>query len=197
LRENLRKAKELLEQAGWRIQNGMLVNDKTGQKFDFELLLYNKENEKVAIAFARQLKHLGILMKIRTVDPAQFEHRRMTYDYDMISHTWGVSRSPGNEQYYYWGSKFVNEPGSRNYAGVKLKAVDALCGKVATAKTRSDLITALHALDRVLLWGHYVVPLYYNNNRFIAYWDKFGFPAFSPEVDVSFMSWWSKAAEQK
>jgi microcin C transport system substrate-binding protein len=197
LRANLKKAKELLEQAGWHVKDGVLSNDKSCQKFEFELLLYNKEDEKVAIAFARQLKHLGIIMKIRTVDPAQFERRRMTYDYDMIAHTWGVSRSPGNEQYYYWGSKFVEEPGSRNYAGIKLKAVDALCGKVATAKTRPELLTALHALDRVLLWGHYVVPLYYNNKSFLAYWDKFGFPAFTPGVPVSFMSWWSKAAEQK
>jgi len=197
LRENLKKARELLEQAGWHIQKGELVNDKTGQPFTFELLLYNKETEKVAIAFARQLKHLGIHMKIRTVDPAQYEHRRLSYDYDMILFTWGISRSPGNEQVFYWGSKFVDEPGSRNYPGIKLKAVDVLANTIATSKTRPELIAAVHALDRVLLWGHYVVPLYYNNIRFIAYWDKFGFPAFSPEVGVSYVSWWSKAAEKK
>lgn len=194
MRDNLKEAKELLEQAGWHIKNGKLINDKTGRPFEFELLLYNKENEKVAIAFARQLKHLGIEMKIRTVDPAQFENRRLTYDYDMIVHTWGVSRSPGNEQLYYWGSKFVDQPGSRNYAGINSKVVDALCNKVATAKTRPELITALHALDRVLLWGHYVIPLYYNNINFVAYWDKFGHPSFSPEVAPHYMTWWSKEA---
>jgi microcin C transport system substrate-binding protein len=115
----------------------------------------------------------------------------------MILHFWGVTRSPGNEQLYYWGSKFVNEPGSRNYAGINGNAIDALCSKVATAKTRPELIIALHALDRVLLWGHYVIPLYYNNIRFIAYWDKFGHPPFSPEGDTHFMTWWSKDAEQK
>lgn len=191
-RHNKLKALELLKEAGWIVQKGHLQHQGTGKPFTFELLLYNKDDEKIALAFAKDLADLGIKMTIRTIDSAQFETRRLKFDYDMIVQYWGITRSPGNEQTYYWSSAAAEEEGSRNYAGVKNPAVDFLCKRVGTARNRSELITTLHALDRILLWNHYGIPLYYNNITHIAHWEKLDHPPLSPESPIRLMSWWIK-----
>ena len=191
-REGLKIAKDLLKDAGWKIQKGTLKNVKTGKDFSFELILYNKEDEKVALSFLRTLKKLGIKMSIRTLDPAQYEMRRLKFDYDMILNAWFAGNSPGAELYFYWGSAMADQQGSRNYPAVKNRAVDFLCKYIASAKTRADLVTGCHALDRVLMWGHYVIPLYYNNHVFIAHRDTIEHPEMDPKLPVLLTKWWAK-----
>lgn len=194
VRDNLRKAKALLEAVGF-VRKGKGLQSPEGLLFEFEILLYNAEHLKVVSSFVTNLKKLGIIARPRVVDTAHYENRRLTYDYDMIVQTWGHTLSPGNEQKVYWGSQVGKDPGSRNYAGIAHPAVDALCQAVAQAKDRNALETAIHALDRVLLWGHYVIPLFHTNKIRLAYWDKFGYPEIDPQVGVHFATWWSK--EQK
>lgn len=191
-RSRIKHVSALLHQAGWRLKEGKLVNGKTGEPFVFEVLLYTPEDQKLALAFARTLKFLGIEMLVRTVDPTQYETRRLKFDYDMIIHTWGHSFAPGAEQKHYWTSRAAKEEGSRNYPGIANPAVDKLCDILVNAKDRPSLVTAVRALDRVLLWGDYVIPLYYSAKTRLAYWDKFGYPEFNPRVGVVFSTWWKK-----
>ncbi len=196
-REGLKIAKDLLKKAGWNIQKGVLRNVKTGKAFEFEMMLYNKEDEKVALAFARTLKKLGIHMTIRTLDAAQYEMRRLKFDYDMILNAWFAGNSPGAELYFYWGSEMADQEGSRNYPAVKNKAVDFLCKYIAAAQTRKELVTGCHALDRVLMWGHYVIPFYYNNRVFIAHRTPLDHPEVVPELPVLLATWWATPEKEK
>ncbi|MBA4118780.1 MAG: ABC transporter substrate-binding protein [Candidatus Puniceispirillum sp.] len=189
-RTQLKKAAALLQQAGWRLQGGKLLNAKTKDPFVFELLLYSPEDQKLALHFAKSLKFLGIEMKVRVSDPTQYEARRLKFDYDMIINTWGHSLTPGNEQKHYWTTRAAKEEGSRNYPGIESPAVDALCDALCAAKTREDLVIAARALDRALLWTDSVIPLYYSAKTRLAYWDKFGYPKYNPRVGVSLTTWW-------
>ena len=129
-------------------------------------------------------------MNVRTVDSSQYQARLLNYDFDMIKASWNVSLSPGNEQQFYWGSDVGKKDGSKNYAGVDNPVVDFLIEKLIGAQSRDELTTAIHALDRVLLWGHYVVPLYHSNIDRIAYWDFFEFPDTIPLYGIVIESWW-------
>jgi len=195
-RKNLRYAKKILEEEGWFVENGKLM--KNGKEFKFEFLIISPSDEKIALAFQKNLEILGIKMDVRTVDSSQYQARLLNYDFDMIKRYWGVSLSPGNEQQFYWGSDVGKKDGSRNYAGVNSPAVDALIDELISAKTREELTTAIHALDRVLLWGHYVIPLYHSNTDRIAYWNFLEYPKDIPLYGIVIESWWSnlKKAEQ-
>lgn len=197
LRENLAKANQLLEKAGWVVKNGVRVNSTSGKPLEFEILLYLPTEEKIALAYARNLQRLGIKAKVRVVDASQYEKRRLEFDYDMIINTWFSTLSPGREQTFYWGAKFADEPGSRNYPGVKDPLVDHLCNLMATASDRQTLISAARALDRTLLWGHYVVPLFHNQKINLAYWDRIGHPEFRPDVGISPITWWSNDTKKE
>lgn len=191
-RENLKIARELLKEAGWVIKNGKLVNEKTGQPFTFEILLNVPENEKIAAALARNLKQVGIDATIRTVDAAQYENRRVDMNFDMILHFWGHTLSPGNEQTFYWSSKAADEPGTRNYPGIKSPIVDVLCQKITAAREREDLEAAVRALDRVLLWGHYVIPGGHRTKDYIAYWANIEHPPLGVMGLPSIHTFWEK-----
>ena len=193
-RENLLQAKEILQEEGWIIKNDKLTKD--GQEFKFEFLIVSPSDEKIALAYQSNLKKLGITMEVRTVDSSQYQARLLNYDFDMIKRYWGVSLSPGNEQQFYWGSEVGKKDGSRNYPGINSPAVDALIEKLISAKNREDLTTAIHALDRVLLWGHYVVPLYHSNKDRIAYWDFFEYPEKIPLYGIVIESWWVNKDKQ-
>ena len=188
-RENLKIAKKILEEQGWFIDNGKLM--KNGKEFSFEFLIVSPSVEKIALAFQKTLEVLGITMNIRTVDSSQYQARMLNYDFDMIKNSWNVSLSPGNEQQFYWGSEVGKKEGSRNYAGVNSPVVDSLIEKIIGAKSREELTTAIHALDRVLLWGHYVIPLYHSNKDRIAYWNFLEFPDMIPLYGIVIDSWWS------
>ena len=193
-RQNLRIAKKILEEEGWFIENGKLM--KNGIEFSFEFLIVSPSVEKIALAFQKTLKVLGISMSIRTVDSSQYQARMLNYDFDMIKASWNVSLSPGNEQQFYWGSEVGKKEGSRNYAGVNSPAVDALIENLISAKTREELTTSIHALDRVLLWGHYVIPLYHSNTDRIAYWNFLEYPNEIPLYGIVIDSWWINQSKQ-
>ena len=192
-RANLKRARDLLAAAGWTVTEGKLARE--GLAMAFEILLVRPDNEKIALAFADNLKRLGVEVGVRTIDSAQYQERRSTFDYDMIIHHWRVSLSPGNEQAFYWGSEAAGEEGSRNYPGIRDPAVDGLIAAVTAARDRASLVAAIRAMDRVLLWGHYVVPLYYLAEDRVAYWDAFGRPEITPTYGAVIETWWTDPAK--
>jgi len=194
VRGNLRIARRLLQEAGWVVRDGAMVRASDGKPFSFEILLAFPENERVALTFVRNLERLGIKVGVRTVDTAQYEFRRQTYDYDMIIHTWRISLSPGNEQAHYWGTAAADQTGTRNYIGIKSTAVDWLIDQITNSTDRGQLVTGVRALDRVLRAGHYVVPLYHQQVDRVAYWDKFARPEVIPTYGFVLESWWAKDA---
>jgi microcin C transport system substrate-binding protein len=194
VRDNLRAALKLLGEAGWSVKSGKLVNAQA-QPFQFEFLLSQNQAdfERVVLPFAQNLKRIGIEMSVRSVDPAQYENRMKSFDYDMTIVGIGESLSPGNEQREYWTSASADEKGSQNYMGIKSKAIDALVDAVINAQDRAGLVTATHALDRVLTWGHYVIPNWYLASFRVASWDKFARPDISPPYPPggpALDTWW-------
>jgi microcin C transport system substrate-binding protein len=179
-----------LKQAGWTIKDGKLVHNKSGERLNFELLLVSPSFERVALPFTRNLKRLGIEMNVRTVDSAQYERRVEDFDFDMIVIAQGQSLSPGNEQRDYWSSAKADIPGSRNLAGIKDPVVDELVELIIAAPDRQALIERTRALDRVLLWGHYLIPHWHLQQFRVAYWDKFNRPKTSPKYALGFNTWW-------
>ncbi|HSQ00196.1 MAG TPA: extracellular solute-binding protein [Candidatus Dormibacteraeota bacterium] len=196
LRDNLRKAAELLKAAGWTIDSGTkkLVNAQ-GQPFEFEILLLDPVYERVTLPFVKNLERLGVTAKVRTVDTSQFKKRMDDFDFDMVIERWLQALSPGNEQRSYWGSASADQQGSRNTLGLKDPTVDALIEQIIAAPDRASLVARVHALDRVLQWGFYVVPNWYIAYDRIAYWDKFGQPAVTPMQGVQLDTWWVDPAK--
>jgi microcin C transport system substrate-binding protein len=190
LRDNLAKALILLQEAGWTFTNRLLVSAKTGQAFKFEILLNDPTWERIVLPFVGNLQRLGIEASVRTVDSAQYENRLRDFDFDMVVQRWGQSLSPGNEQREFWGSQAANQPGSRNVVGIKDPAVDQLIELVIAASDRQALITRVRALDRALLWNHFVIPHWHIPYDRIAYWDKFGRPEIIPMQGVQLSAWW-------
>jgi microcin C transport system substrate-binding protein len=189
-RANLRKASDLLEQAGWIVKDGKRVNKATGEPFRFEILLDNPLFERIVLPFIQNLKRLGIDPSPRTVDSAQYVQRIQTFDYDMVVGLFGESLSPGNEQRWFWGSAAADQPGSPNLGGIKNPVIDALTEQVISAPDRDQLITRVHALDRVLLWNYYVIPQFYMGADRLAYWNIFDRPKIQPRYAVGFETWW-------
>ncbi|MBI2239981.1 MAG: ABC transporter substrate-binding protein [Magnetospirillum gryphiswaldense] len=196
IRPNLRRAVALLEQAGWDVMDGKLV-DKQGQPFRFEILLNSPAFERIALPFARNLARLGIDASVRTVDPTQYVNRVRGFDFDMIVASWGQSLSPGNEQSLYWTSEAANQSGSRNFGGIKNPAVDRLVEQLIAAPDRASLVAASRALDRVLLWNWYVIPQWHSPTTRVALWDKFGQPDQVPLQGWQLFALWAKSAEGK
>lgn len=195
-RQNLRIAARLLEEAGWVIRGNRRVHQESGRPMRFEILLYDPTFQRIALPYVRNLERLGIAATVRVVEPAQFVERVRRFDYDLMIGGIGQSLSPGNEQRYFFGSQAADTEGSRNYSGVKDPVVDALIEKVISAPDRESLITATRALDRVLLWGHYVVPNWHIDRFRVIYWDKFGRPAENPPYGLPIEdTWWAKSAE--
>lgn len=194
-RDNLRKALELLIQAGWKLQGRQLVDGKTGQPFTIEFLEDNPIVERYLLPYQQDLAKIGVKLTIRAVDTPQYVQRVQARDFDMIVYRWGESLSPGNEQKAFWGSAAADQPNSPNYAGIKDPAVDALVDRVIFAKDREELVAATHALDRVLLWNDFVIPQWYLDAFRTARWDRFGRPEKMPAYDIGFPNiWWYDAA---
>ena len=176
LRNNLREALRLLKEAGYELRNQKLVNAKSGEPFVVEFLVSDPNSERFVLFYKPSLDRLGMTVSVRTVDDAQYIVRQRSWDYDIITAVWGESLSPGNEQRGYWGSQAADQAGSRNLIGIKNEAVDALIDRVIFAKDRAELVAATKALDRVLLWNHYVVPQWTYGKQRTARWDRFGRP---------------------
>ncbi|HCK31975.1 MAG: ABC transporter substrate-binding protein [Micavibrio sp.] len=189
-RQRLRKAVNLLKEAGWHVENGVLQKD--GQDFTFEILLSNPDDEKIALSFVRSLEKLGIKANVRPVDSAQFLGRLNDYDYDMVFYRWINSLSPGNEQYVYWGSGSADQIGTRNYAGVKSDAVDMAINDMVNAKERGELVDAAHRLDIALMSGYYFIPLYYKGFDTVALSAAIAYPDMTPVYGPVTETWWHK-----
>ncbi|NQV79062.1 MAG: ABC transporter substrate-binding protein [Alphaproteobacteria bacterium] len=189
-RRQLRDAARLLKSAGWEIRGGTLTHPETGKTLSFEILLIQPSLERVVLPFISNLEKLGVKATVRTVDTSQYQSRQDSFDYDMIVTTFRQSFSPGNEQRDFWGSASADLSGGRNLAGIKDPVVDALIEKIITAPNRDSLIAATRALDRVLLWGFYVIPQFYVPVDRLAFWDKFGRPETRPKFGFDTFSWW-------
>ncbi len=196
-RKNLKLAQSLLAEAGWKpVRDGnkqVLKNDE-GETFAFTITLDSQSFERVALPYSEQLALLGIAASVRLVDAAQYERMLETFDYDMIVDSWPQSLSPGNEQREFFGSAFADKKQSQNTAGIKNPAIDALIEKIISAPDREGLITACKAMDRVLMWNHYVVPMWYKNVDWIAYWKRVRHPDKMPGYALGYPTiWWFDA----
>ena len=193
-RENLLKAKALLEEAGWKVdEDGVLRSIDTGEPFVFEFLLVSPDFQRIVLPMARNMKRLGIDMRVRLVDTSQYINRYRAKDFDMISAGWGQSRSPGNEQRDFWSTAAADASGSRNTVGIKDPVIDELIELVIQAPSREELIYRTRALDRVLLWGFYVIPAWHLQVDRVLYWDKFAYPDVTPDSGTSTTFWWYDA----
>jgi microcin C transport system substrate-binding protein len=189
-RTNLRQAAKLLKEAGFKVQDGVLQTSD-GAPVQFEITLRLPSNERIALAYTRNLKRLGIEARVRLVESAQFQGLIDSYDFDMVFGFWGVTLSPGNEQQNYWSSLTANQPGGRNWAGVSDPAVDAMIDALRAASTREELTAAARALDRILMWNYYVLPLYHDSGQRIAYWRKVSRPETVPVYGVRPETFWA------
>ncbi|HEY6022621.1 MAG TPA: extracellular solute-binding protein, partial [Pseudolabrys sp.] len=191
-RTTLRRAFTLFKSAGYELKGTQLVRTASGRPLSFEILTTTRDQERLALAFVRNLKRAGIDARVRTVDATQFERRRITFDFDMMEYRWEQSLSPGNEQLFYWGSAAADQQGSRNYMGVKSKAVDAMIAAMLGATSRADFVAATRALDRVLLSGFYVVPLYFPPAQWVARWTRIEHPSRTSLFGYLPETWWQK-----
>ncbi|MDP6786314.1 MAG: extracellular solute-binding protein [Rhodospirillales bacterium] len=194
-RDNLSRAFALLAEAGWVVRDMKMVNAETGQQLKFEILLYSTAFERIVLPFKRNLTRLGIDARVRLVDTSQYINRLREFDFDMIVASWGQSESPGNEQRSFWSSEAAAAPGARNLIGIKDPVVDALIELVISAPSRQSLVNRTRALDRVLLWGHYVIPNWHVRVDRVASWNKFSRPAITPRHGNSLDYWWLDAAK--
>ena len=192
MRENRREALRLFKEAGYEVRDSQLVSIANGEPYTIELLGNNPLFERVFLMYKPSLERIGITVTVRTVDDSQYENRLRNWDFDIITYAWGETLSPGSEQRGYWGSAAADQPGSENVIGIKNPAVDAIIEKVMLAASRNDLVAAVKALDRVLLWNHYVVPQWSYNNLRAAHWDRFSHPEPLPKYGIAGFPalWW-------
>ncbi len=199
IRSSLRQALRLLKQAGWQLKNKKLV-DRDGQPMAFEILLVQPTFERVVLPYKRNLDKLGIEVSVRTVDTSQYKNRLDQFDFDMAVGNFGQSLSPGNEQRDFWSSEVADQQGSRNLMGIKNPVIDELIELVISAPDRESLVARTRALDRVLLWQHYLIPNWHITKHRIVYWNKFDRPGITPRYALGFYTWWvdaDKAAQLK
>jgi microcin C transport system substrate-binding protein len=182
----------LFNEAGYEVRDGKLVAKTTGEPFVVELLGNNPLFERIFLIYKPSLERLGMTVTVRTVEDTQYENRLRGWDFDIITYAWGETLSPGNEQRGYWGSAAADQPGSENVIGIKNPAVDAIIEKVILATSRNDLVAAVKALDRVLLWNEYCVPQWSYNNLRAAHWDRFSHAEPLPKYGIAGFPalWW-------
>ena len=192
-RRMLKRALELMDAAGYQLRGTRLVDRKSGAQFSFEILVKERDDERLALLFSQSLQRAGIQARVRVVDPVQYEGRRLNYDFDMIKNVYDQSLSPGNEQAYYWGSAAADEPGTRNYMGIKSAAVDAMIAALLQARGREDFVAAVRALDRLLISGFYTIPLFHLPDQWIARWDRIARPKEISLYGYLPETWWNEA----
>ena len=190
VRANLREAQRLLRAAGWRVRDGKLTNEDSGRVMAFEIMLVSPAFERIVLPFKKNLEKLGVEVRVRIVDSAQYQNRVNEFDFDVTVSSFVSTLSPGNEQRELWGSASADIPGSRNVIGIKSPVIDALIEEIIAAPGRESLLALTHALDRVLLWNHYVIPNWYSGVFRIAYWDRFSRPPITPKYGLGLFTWW-------
>ncbi len=196
LRKQYREALVLLRDAGWSIKNGKLTHAESGEVMAPEFLIVSPSSERIGLAYKKTLERLGIDLKVRMVDSAQYQKRIEERDFDIIMTGWAQSQSPGNEQYDYWGSKSADEPGSRNYQGISHPVIDELIDQLVSAPNREALVPIVKAMDRVLLHNYYLVPQWHIPSYRVAYWNKFDKPETKPKFSLGLNTWWVDAEKE-
>ena len=176
-RTTLRSALKLLSEAGYDLDGTVLRQRTTKTPLTFEILVTTRDQERIALAYQRDLKRAGIEASVRAVDPVQFDQRRLGYEFDMVQNRWDQSLSPGNEQSFYFGSQAADIPGTRNYMGAKEPAIDALIAALLEAREHPAFVSAVRALDRVLMSGFYAIPVFNVQEQWIARWNRIERPA--------------------
>jgi len=189
-RQNQTQAFQLLKEAGYTLESGRLIGPD-GRQLSFEILAASTSQEALLLSFARDVERLGIEVKLRVVDSAQYQARLTNYDYDMMQNYWPSSLSPGNEQLFRWSAAAAKTPGTYNFAGVENPAADAVIQAMLAARTEEEFVSAVRALDRVLLSGDYVIPLFYIPKQWVAYWMRLQQPETTPLFGYNVESWWS------
>lgn len=191
IRSQQREAYQLLQEAGWRIVDDKMV-DTNGKPASIEFMLFQTDFERILLPFKRNLADLGIELVIRRVDVSQYVNRVRSRDFDMMVGSFPQSSSPGNEQREFWQSSSADNPGSRNYIGLKDPAIDELVEQLINADSRNSLVAHAKALDRVLQFGYYVIPNWHIKTYRVAYWNHLGHPKVPPRYDVGINTWWIK-----
>jgi peptide/nickel transport system substrate-binding protein len=189
-RKNLRAALSLLEAAGYELKGTTLRARDSGRPFHFEIMVTSRDDERLALVFASNLARAGIDAQVRMVDAVQFDQRRIAFDFDMMPYRWEQSLSPGNEQAFYWGSAAAGEQGTRNYMGVRSPAVDAVIAALLAARERPNFVADVRALDRLLISGSYVVPLFYLPQQWVARWTSIQHPNRTSLFGYLPETWW-------
>jgi peptide/nickel transport system substrate-binding protein len=195
-REMLRRALALLSVAGYDLKGTELRERTSGRPFAFEILVTTRDKERLALAFARDLKRAGIAAKVRLLDGTEYQQRIQTFDYDMMIYWWPQSLSPGNDESFYFGSAAADADGSRNYMGAKNPAIDAMIAALLKAESRADFVSAVRALDRVLISDLYVVPLFHTPDQWIARWAQIERPAKTSLYGYLPETWWHRPPAQ-
>ncbi len=195
-RASLKRALSLLNAAGYSLVGTELRARSNGAPFAFEILCTTREQERLALAYSHQLERAGISASVRLVDAVQFEHRRINFDFDMMEYRWDQSLSPGNEQAFYWGSAAADQDGSRNYMGVKSAAIDALIAALLQARSREQFVSAVRALDRVLISGFYIVPLFHATDQWVARWTRVQHPTVTSLYGYLPETWWQQTPQR-
>jgi peptide/nickel transport system substrate-binding protein len=191
-RTTLRSALKLLSEAGYELDGTVLRQRATKIPFAFEILVTTRDQERVALAYQRDLKRAGIEASVRAVDPVQFDQRRLGYEFDMLQNRWDQSLSPGNEQSFYFGSQAADVPGTRNYMGAKEPAIDALIAVLLEAREREAFVSAVRALDRALMSGFYAIPVFNMQEQWIARWNRIERPVATALTGYLPETWWQK-----
>jgi peptide/nickel transport system substrate-binding protein len=189
-RELAKRALALLAEAGWTLEGEVLRRKGGGEPFGFEFLVNSRQQERLALNYAQSLARIGIAVRVRLVDDVQYWRRLSRFEFDMVQWTWGASASPGNEQRNRWNAAAADRQGSLNYAGARQPAVDAMIDAMLAARSREDFAAATRSLDRVLLSGFYVVPLFHVADHWLAYDSRLRRPAPIPLLGVSVDTWW-------
>jgi peptide/nickel transport system substrate-binding protein len=189
-RSTLKRALELFNTAGYELRGTELVERRSGRPLSFEIMVATRDGERIALQFAQSLKRAGIDAKVRAVEAMQYDGRKLAFEFDMTEVRWDQSLSPGNEQAFYFGSGAADRQGTRNYMGVKSPAIDAMIAALLKAESQDDFVSAVHALDRVLISGFYVVPLYYLPTHWLLRWNTIGRPATTPLYGYIPETWW-------
>jgi peptide/nickel transport system substrate-binding protein len=191
-RTTLRRALELFTAAGYELRGTELINRASGKPLTFEIMVTSRDEERLALLFGQAIKRAGVEVGVRAVDAVQYDRRRVSYDYDMVLFRWDQSLSPGNEQMFYWGSSAADAEGTRNYMGVKSPAIDAMIAALLKAESRTDFVSAVRALDRVLISGSYVVPLFAIPDQWVARWSYIERPQTTSLFGYLPETWWRK-----
>jgi peptide/nickel transport system substrate-binding protein len=195
-RTTLRSALRLLSDAGYELDGTVLRKRATKTPLAFEILVTTRDQERIALAYSRDLKRAGIEVTVRAVDPVQFDQRRLGYEFDMVQIRWDQSLSPGNEQAFYFGSQAADITGTRNYMGAKNHAIDALIATLLEARERPAFVSAVRALDRILMSGFYAIPLFSVQQQWIARWNRIERPATTALTGYLPETWWQKPNAQ-